>query len=171
MVLTMKQSLALLLLALPLSCAPAALGASSEGMARARVQSTRGSDLFEQHCSSCHGERGEGTVSAPAVLGMGALPEFPRERDVNTTQAGNDPELLKAQALTRPAGAPSRDPFRTADDLHRFVSTQMPRPKARMGTLTADEYWEIVSFMLIAQGASIPTGGVRQNASAVRVPH
>jgi len=171
MVSPMKQSFALLLLALPLSCAPATLGAGSEAMARARVQAAPGSNLFEQHCSSCHGARGEGTGNAPAVLGLGALPEFPRERDVNATLAGSDPELLKARALTRPAGAPWRDPFRTADDLYRFVSTQMPRPKAKMGTLSTDEYWEIVSFMLVVQGASIPTGGVRQNANAVRVPH
>ena len=166
----MKLSLVPLLLALPLACASAPLGASGEAITRARDQSAHGATLFEQHCSSCHGARGEGG-SAPAILGPGALPEFPREHDVNTSQAASDPELLRAQALTRPAGAPWRDPFRTAQDLYGFVSTQMPRPKAKMGSLSSDDYWEIVSFMLIVQGANIPAGGVRQNASAVRVPH
>jgi hypothetical protein len=157
-------------LVLVAACGGTPRGATDVALAKARDQASHGADLFKQHCAPCHGERGEG-ATAPAILGAGALPEFPREHDTNTNPMASDPELMRAQALSRPAGAAWRDPFHTADDLYRFVSTQMPRPKEKMGTLKADDYWAVVNFMLVAHGAKVPAGGVTPaNASSVQVP-
>ena len=66
--------------------------------------------------------------------------------------------------------APSRDPFRTAQDLWSYVSTRMPRPKDRMGSLQPDEYWAITNFILTAHGSAVPKGGVNTgNAPTVEI--
>lgn len=145
-------------------------GGTSESLARARNETTEGARLYQQYCSSCHGERGEG-ASGPAILGVGALPEYPRARDVSTNQAVYDEELMRAQALTRPAGAPWRDPFKTALNLYDFVSKQMPRPKDRMGTLKPEQYWDIVSFMMTVQGVNVPANEIPRRASTIPIPH
>jgi hypothetical protein len=104
------------------------------------------------------------------VLGPGALPEYPRERNVNADPATGDPEALRLEAQSRPAGAPWRDPFRNAQDLHGFVSRNMPLPKERAGSLSEEDYWAIVNFMLLAHGVDVPPEGVtRANASAVKL--
>ena len=44
-----------------------------------------------------------------------------------------------------------------------------PLPQARVGSLTPDEYWAVVNFMLVAHGVPVPPEGV--NASnAKNVP-
>jgi mono/diheme cytochrome c family protein len=129
-----------------------------------------GAALFKANCAGCHGQRGESLGRAPRILGPGALTEYPPEQNMNADPAAGDPELLRLRAQTRPAGAPSRDRFRTADDLHRFVSKNMPQPPEKAGSLQPEEYWAIVNFMLIAHGLEIPPGGVNsQNASSVRL--
>ena len=69
-------------------------------------------------------------ATAPAILGPGALPEFPR----TTGGAGDptvvDPQLIQIQAQTRPAGAASRDPFRNAVDLYNFTTRHLPKSQA-----------------------------------------
>jgi mono/diheme cytochrome c family protein len=154
-----------------MACASTPRGATPADLARAASAVPTGSLAFEQHCAGCHGHRGESVTSAaPSILGPGALPEFPRERDVNASPASGDPELLKLEAQTRPAGAPWRDPFRNAQDLYRYVSRNMPLPANKAGTLSAEQYWAIVNFMLQAQGVSVPTEGVTENnASAVKL--
>ncbi len=159
-------SLALITL-LP-ACAPTTRGGSIESLERAQNQNAKGAQLFRQNCASCHGQRGEG-ASAPAILGIGALPEYPRARDVSHSQIVSDQELMQAQALTRPPGASWRDPFRTANDLFTFVSKHMPLPKEKIGSLASDEYWDVVTFMLIVQGVPIPADGVAPHATSIRL--
>lgn len=102
-------------------------------------------------------------------MGPGALPEYPRQRDINADSAGGDPEALRLEAQTRPAGAPWRDPFRSAEDLFRYVSKNMP-PADDAGSLSADEYWAVVDFMLRAHGVEVPAEGVTaENASTVQL--
>ncbi|HWA74379.1 MAG TPA: c-type cytochrome [Polyangiaceae bacterium] len=152
------------------ACASTQHGATDANLAKARGASPNGSSLFEQNCASCHGERGEGGGRAPRVLGEGALPEFPAERDVNADPAAGDPELLRLRAQTRPAGAPSRDPFRSADDLYRYVSKNMPLPAHKAGSLSSEQYWALVNFMLLAQGVVLPPEGVTpMNASSLKL--
>lgn len=145
-------------------------GATPAQLAQAKGEVPEGYAVFQQRCAPCHGERGESVSNAPAILGPGALPEYPRERNLNATAASGDPELLRLEAQTRPAGAPWRDPFRTASDLYRYTSKNMPLPAESAGTLSPDQYWAVVNFMLVAQGVALPAGGVNPaNASSVRI--
>jgi len=151
-------------------CASTPRGASDANLALAKSSAPSGFASFERRCASCHGDRGQSVSRAPRIMGDGALPTYPAERDVNADPAAGDPELLKLHAQTRPAGAPWRDPFRTAQDLYRYVSQNMPLPADKAGSLSAEEYWAIVNFMLVAHGVQIPAGGVtRDNASSVRL--
>jgi hypothetical protein len=151
-----------------LGCASTQLGATPDDLSRARDQAGQGATTFGNECASCHGNRGEGLASSSAILGPGALPEYPR-----TSGAGDptitDPQLIQIQAQTRPAGAAWRDPFRNAEDLYTFTTTHLP--KSRASALRDSDYWAVVGFMLAAQGATLPPGGVGPtNAASIPIP-
>jgi mono/diheme cytochrome c family protein len=151
------------------ACAARQRGATPENLAMAESAVPNGLALFNRHCAACHGQRGEGPRRAPRILGPGALPKYPAEQNLNADPAAGDPELLRLRAQTRPAGAPSRDPFSSAEDLFRFVSKNMPRAPAEPGSLRPEEYWAIINFMLVAHGIAVPPGGVSaENASSVK---
>lgn len=58
--------------------------------------------------------------------------------------------------------------FETAADVHAFVSKEMPLPKSKAGTLSPDDYWALVSFMLVRHGVAVPSGGITaENAASV----
>jgi cytochrome c553 len=151
-----------------LGCAVTQMGATTSDLARAHDQAGQGETTFANECAQCHGQRGEGRGDAPAILGTGALPEYPRD----TGSSGSpltDPQLLQIEAQARPAGAAWRDPFRTAQDLYEFTHTHMPRGHA--GELKPADYWAVLGFLLAAQGASLPTGGIGPaNASSIPIP-
>jgi mono/diheme cytochrome c family protein len=152
------------------ACASTPRGATEANLAKARSGAPNGFALFERNCAGCHGERGESVSGAPRILGEGALPEFPTEHNVNADTAAGDPELLRLRAQTRPAGAPWRDPFRTAEDLYRYVSKNMPQPAHKAGSLSPEHYWAIIHFMLIAHGVPVPAEGVTPaNASSLKL--
>lgn len=152
------------------ACASTPYGATEPNLARARGAASHGATLFQQRCAGCHGERGESTTGAPRILGEGALPEYPRARNVNADPASGDPEALRLQAQSRPAGAPWRDPFRTAQDLHGYVSKNMPPSEKKRELLSAEDYWAILHFMLLAHGAPVPAEGVTEtNAASVKL--
>jgi len=158
-------------LAIALSaCSATPLGASEPNLANAQKKAAPGGELYDRECSTCHGKRGEGMTAAPAVIGSGALAEYPRDKSLSTSPAMSNNAQQQAGDSTRPPGAPSRDPFRTAQDLFTYVSTQMPLPKSRAGSLKPDEYWAITSFILLAHGSSVPEGGVNAgNAASVQI--
>lgn len=147
-------------------------GATPENLTAAKSAAPGGAALFKEHCASCHGDRGQGLASNPSIIGARALPEYPTE-----TAGAGDPQMsnpgqVRTQRLTQVTGAAKRDPFRTATDVYRYVSTRMPLPSRHAGSLASDEYWEIVNFMMISHGASVPSGGIDEaNASSVAVPH
>jgi mono/diheme cytochrome c family protein len=150
-----------------IGCAATQLGATPAEIALARGQSEQGASVFAGQCANCHGERGEGVGSAPAILGSGSLPEYPRAGASGS--ALTDPQLLQIEAQARPAGAAWRDPFRTARDLFEFTGTHMP--KGQVGDLKPAEVWAVVSFILAAQGATLPTGGIGPaNAGTIQIP-
>lgn len=154
---------------LGLGCAATQLGATPAELSQARTQAGAGADVFAHACARCHGQRGEGIGNAPAILGPGSLPEQPRSSSGASGSALTDPQLLQIEAQARPAGAAWRDPFRTAQDLYDFTSTHMPRGNA--GALKPADYWAVVSFMLAAQGATLPSGGVGPGtAGAFQIP-
>jgi hypothetical protein len=99
-------------------------------------------------------------------MGPGGLPVYPKESSLATNAAFTDPSELKLRESTRPAGAPKRDPFNTAQDVFNYISKNMPMKAA--GSLKPDEYWAIISFVLIAHGMAIPADGINaNNASSV----
>ena len=157
------------LASLPLSgCAVTKLGATEADFARGKDQASQGSILFEQECAHCHGSRGEGLAGASAVLGHGALPEFPRP-DPTPGGTMTDPQQIQIITQTRPAGAPWREPFRNAQDLNDFTSLHMPKDRAAV--LKPDDYWAVVSFIVVAQGGQIPAGGINPtNARSIPIP-
>jgi cytochrome c553 len=151
-----------------LGCASTQAGATADDLARARNQTAPGATTFANACARCHGQRGEG-VAAPAVLGSGALPEYPRNNVSSGDPTLYDPQLIQIQAQTRPAGAPSRDPFRNALDLYSFTAKHMPKDRA--AELKDDDYWAVVTFLLAAQGASLPPRGIDPaNAASIPIP-
>jgi mono/diheme cytochrome c family protein len=150
-------------------CATTKSGATPDEIARAHDQSAQGASVFTNECASCHGGRGEGLASAPAILGPGALPEYPRDTGGVGDPTITDPQLIQIQAQTRPAGAPWRDPLRNAQDLYTFTTTHLP--KSRAANLKDADYWAVVSFMLAVQGVSLPSGGIGpSNAPSIPIP-
>jgi len=152
------------------ACSATPIGASEPNLANAQKKAGPGAELYQKECAACHGKRGEGLTNAPGVIGAGALPTYPRDQSLSTNPALSNNAQQQSQDSSRPPGAPSRDPFRNAQDLFNYVSTKMPLPKSRAGTLTPEEYWAITSFMLVAHGSAVPDGGVTAtNAGSVEI--
>lgn len=150
------------------ACSTTTPGATEAQFAQAKSQEQRGAELFAEECAACHGPRGQG-ASAPDVMGSHALPTYPAEPTSASDPALMDPEALRLREQTRGVGVGTRDPFENAADLFRYISAQMPKPDARAGSLTNDEYWAILNFMLLAHGAPVPDGGLTP-ANAESVP-
>lgn len=169
--LLLGTSVAGLALALALAaCSATPLGASEPNLANAQKKAGPGAEAYEKECAACHGKRGEGLSNAPPIIGSNSLPEYPRDKSLSTNPAMSNNASQQAGDTTRPPGAPSRDAFRTAQDLYTYVSTRMPLPKSRAGTLKPEEYWAITSFMLVAHGSAVPEGGVTpENAASVTI--
>jgi cytochrome c len=152
-----------------LGCAVTQLGATPTDLARAQDQAAPGATTFAGECAKCHGQRGEGLAGAPALLGPGTLPEYPRDIGSTSNAAFLDAQQLQIEMQSRPAGAAWRDLFKNAQDLYAFISIHMPKTHA--GELKPGEYWAVVNFLLAAQGASLPAGGIGPaNASSMPIP-
>jgi len=149
------------------SCASTPRGALDANLALARNKAAQGAKLYGEHCASCHGQRGEG-LSAPAIMGYDALPEYPKDPTMSSDIRATDPTEQQLRQQLYPGGVPMREPFRTAGDLFDYVSKQMP--KKHPGSLGSSDYWNIITFMLVAHGAQVPSEGVdAQNASSVMI--
>ena len=93
-------------------------------------QVTRGTEVYSERCSSCHGKAGEGTARAPAVVGQAALP------------------------LDPPSGAKVRKTrFVTVADVATFVVQNMPGDDP--GSLSEDDYFAVLAFDLHANGIDL----------------
>lgn len=151
------------------ACSTTPLGATETGLSAGSKKSPRGAEVFERECSSCHGKRGEGLSSAPNIIGGGALPMY--ARDPSTTgSVAIYAENQAAQDQSRARSETLRQPFRTAQDLFQFVSTKMPLPASRSGTLPEEDYWAVVNFILVAHGSAVPPEGITAaNAAAVPI--
>jgi cytochrome c len=93
-------------------------------------QAAQGGKLFSDHCAKCHGAEGQGTKKAPPLVGKDALPLDPRPSQ----------KVRKGQ-------------FHTAQDVAQFASTKMPPNKP--GSLTTDQYYDIIAFALKANGVDV----------------
>jgi mono/diheme cytochrome c family protein len=98
--------------------------------------------IYDRECASCHGTSGDGTRGIPPLVGDGALPF---ERD-------------------------NRRAFKTARDLYDYVSTTMPLPPKKIGTLPSDEYWLVVELLVRTRGVDVPHAGLSMgNADAIEL--
>jgi len=108
-------------------------------------QVTRGASEYGEHCASCHGDGGQGTAQAPAVVGATALP------------------------LDPPSGAKVRkSQFVTVADVATFVTKNMPGDAP--GTLSADDYWSILAFDLHANGIDLDQKLDANLAASLTIP-
>ncbi len=166
---TMRGALAFLAsVAVCGACGTSRLGATEPQLANARDRAGAGGNVYTNECARCHGPRGEGLAGAPPTMGLDALPEYPRDTS-GGMRAVTDPEQLQIQQQTRPTGAPTRDPFRNAQDLYEYVRVHLP--KSRAANMKADDYWAVVTFILAAQGAAVPADGIGpNNASSFPIP-
>ena len=118
-------------------------GAAAGGApAKTDTSSSPGAKLYAAECSGCHGAHGEGRGKTPRLVGEGALP-VSRE---------------------------SRGAFENAKQLLDYVSTSMPLPKSRAGSLTKEQYLALVQWLLQGNGRQAPAGGLTEaNAASVVV--
>jgi mono/diheme cytochrome c family protein len=155
---------------LPLAaCSVTPLGATESNLATASQNAAPGAAVYRRECAACHGERGEGLASSPAIMGSGALPMYERDPATSTNPAMQDPaERLRTQNL--PPGADVRGAFRTAQDLFAYVSREMPLPRSKAGTLKPEDYWAVTNYVLMGHGVAVPAGGVNpSNAASVPI--
>lgn len=152
------------------ACSVTPLAATESGIAQARAKSPPGADAFDRYCASCHGPRGEGLSGAPAIIGSGALPKYPRDDPTSMINPLYATGANVQQDPTRVAGQARRGAFVTAQDVYDYLSTRMPLPKSSAGTLRPEEYWAIVNYLLIAHGVAVPSAGLTEaNAKTVSI--
>ncbi|HTJ44240.1 MAG TPA: c-type cytochrome [Kofleriaceae bacterium] len=91
----------------------------------------KGGQLYGEKCARCHGDAGQGTDKAPAVVGVdkGALPLDPREGSKRDVQ------------------------FHTAADIGGWAAKHMPADAP--GSLSLDDYVAILAFDLHANGVDL----------------
>ncbi len=94
-------------------------------------QWSRGVYLYGQHCSSCHGDNGEGDEDTPAIAGEGAL------------------------SREAPEGSSREVSFDTAADVVAYVKEEMPALEP--GSLSDDVYWTTVAYVLTQAEIDIGT--------------
>jgi len=113
-----------------LAIASFAAFARAEKTKAGKSQADEGAKLYGEYCASCHGKAGQGTKNAPPVVGKNALPlDPPATAKVRKTQ------------------------FHTAQDVAEFVAKNMPAKKP--GSLTSDQYYDILAFALKANGVDV----------------
>ena len=106
-----------------------------------QAQVSDGMSLYADHCSSCHGDSGQGTEDGPAVVGDAALPRSPEDREVRDVE------------------------FVTALDVFEWVSQNMPAENP--GSLKASEYVDILAFALFANGVELDEPLSADNAGEI----
>jgi len=120
---------------------------AGEGLPAGRGTASEGSEVFAAKCASCHGAKGEGLPSAPALVGREPREGFPFGQSLR---------------FTRTVG--NYWPYATT--LYDYINRAMP-PTAP-GSLAADEIYSAVAWILDQNGI-IDSGTVMDAASLPRV--
>ncbi len=111
------------------------VGAPPRVHAFTQDQVREGARAYTRQCARCHGEHGEGKddqykgLRASELIGPSALPCRPAPFE--TIRQGD---------------------FRTATDVYEFVSASQPTDEP--AALDAGEYWNVVAYLLAANGRS-----------------
>jgi len=109
----------------------------------AAAQIERGGMIYGQSCARCHGDAGQGTKRAPALVGAGALP-------------------LKAQA-----DSDRKNDFHTAMDIAVFATQNMPPKASARKKLKEADYWAVLAFALNANGVALTEPVGPGNAASI----
>jgi mono/diheme cytochrome c family protein len=117
-----------------------------------REQADAGARTYKRQCARCHGVDGAGKddqykgLRAPELIGSGALPCQPR-----------------------PFQKVRKDNFRTPKDIYDYVSATMPADQPAI--LDAEEYWNVVAYLLRANGREADTIPLDATSAAQIVLH
>jgi polar amino acid transport system substrate-binding protein len=117
--------------AAPAGTTPSAAGGDGTEISFAD-QVERGAKIYGDKCASCHGAQGQGGEKAPPLVGAEALPLAPR------------------------AGAKRDVEFHTAADVFGWVKVHMPGDAP--GSLSDEEYVDVLAFDLKANGVDLAPG-------------
>jgi mono/diheme cytochrome c family protein len=125
------------------------VNASGTGLPAGRGTPAEGARVYAAQCASCHGARGEGIAPFPRLVG----------RDSSNFGFGRDPKLVKTVG--------SYWPYATT--LFDYVNRAMPF--AAPGTLTPDQVYGVVAWLLAENGIVSPTAVMdARTLPAVRMP-
>ncbi len=125
------------------ACGGSASPANDAAVAKAKKQSPIGAKVYKKECAGCHGSQGQGLGGTPEVMGPTALP---------MKGVGGD-----------------TGPFENAQDVFDYLQRAMPLPKSKIGSLSDEEYWAVVEYMLVGAKRKVPPGLNGDNASDVVV--
>ena len=123
---------------------------SGKGLPPGQGTSADGAVIYAQQCASCHGAKGEGIPPAPALIG--------RTPDAGFAFA-NDAKAVRTIGNYWPY----------ATTVYDYVNRAMPITAP--GTLTADQTYSLVAFLLNANGVIADTLTMNaQTLPAVQMP-
>jgi mono/diheme cytochrome c family protein len=151
------------------ACAGSAPAPTHVDLAQAKSRAVLGTSVYDRACANCHGPNAEGLAGAPPLVGATALPRYPR--DQSTLQLYQNPQEMQHQAQLRVPGTASRQKFIAASDIDAYLRQHMAEQKTPTSESLRDEdYWAVITFVLIANGSAVPEGGISAtNASSVLI--
>jgi cytochrome c len=126
---------------------------SGEGLPAGGGDATRGAELYQAQCASCHGANGEGAAGnppGPPLVGREPREGFP---------FGNDLKLVRTVGNYWPE----------ATTLFDYIKRTMPL--SAPGSLSDDDVYSLTAYLLVANEI-LPAGATLDSASlmAVRMP-
>jgi mono/diheme cytochrome c family protein len=128
----------------------AAFGQSGAAFAFTDAQAKAGAETFQLQCARCHGPNGEGLdniyhgLRAPELIGPNAFPVDPRA-------------YQKLRHFD----------FHNVRDIYEFASASMPADQP--ASLSGDVYWDVISYLLEANGIS-SDGKPLDESTAAEIP-
>lgn len=127
-----------------------------------------GAALYGQHCSTCHGDRGQGLTPewrATWVEGHQNC-SAPNCHGPNHPATGFEIKNNYAPLLIGPDALHS---FPTAAELGDYVAQTMPVPRPP-DIPSADDHWKVTNFLLWTNGyIDVPYGVNEQNANTIKL--
>jgi cytochrome c len=123
------------------------LGACGLAQAFTAEQVDKGREIFRLQCARCHGPAGQGItdiyrgMTAPPLIGPTAFPVQPR-----------------------PYQKMRHFEFHTVQDIYEFASAVMPADQP--ASLNAEDYWDVMSFLLDSNGMKVNGQPLDQKGAA-----
>jgi Cytochrome C oxidase, cbb3-type, subunit III len=121
-----------------------------------------GNAIFQAHCSTCHGDRGQGL--AEWRLTFDPLHQNCSRPNCHGLRHPPDGFYLPNNYAPRIIGDNTLTRFQTAQDLYNFISKNMPFQEP--GSLAAGDYWLLVAFLLQQHNITVDQVGP-QNAQVI----